>query len=83
MTGKHFGWHKAWTRVSDSRLRHSSGLEVVIRPGAGFVDAVAADESIGAFQASEQARGVPPHDLGTRLQRLCREAVKWHERNPA
>jgi hypothetical protein len=47
------------------------------------VDAVATEDSIPAFQASEQARGVPLHDLVARLQRLCREAVKWHERNPA
>jgi hypothetical protein len=82
VTGKHRNWHRAWSRISLGRLRHESGAEFVITQGEGRTDAQVSAETLAVFQASEHARGVPAHDLVARLQRLCREAAKWHERNP-
>lgn len=83
MTGKHHNWHRAWSRIAPGRLRHQSGAEFIITRGDGYTDAQVSAETLSVFQESELARGVPLHDLVARLQRLCREAVKWHQRNPA
>ncbi len=83
MTGKHYGWHKAWQRLDDGSIKHSSGL--IMRPSVtedGYTDLDANDASLAAAQASELARGVRPQDLQARLMRLFKEAAMWHERNP-
>ncbi len=74
MAGKHHGWHKHW-RKDGLLLVHSSGL--VVERGARGCKAV--EDSLPAFQASEQSRGVPPHDLSARLRRLLKEASEWRE----
>ena len=82
MTGKHHNWHRAWSRLPNGRLRHISGAEFTLVPGEGFTDVRVAPETLGEYQSFELARGVPVHDLVQRLQRLCREAHKWHTINP-
>lgn len=82
MTGKHHNWHRAWSRLPNGRLRHVSGIECILSPGDGFTDVRVARETLDEYQTSELARGVPLHDLGQRLQRLCREAHEWSQRNP-
>lgn len=74
MAGKHYGWHKHW-RKDGLLLVHSSGL-VVERGAEGWK---AVENSIAAFQTSEQNRGVPSHDLLARLRRLVKEASEWRE----
>lgn len=82
MTGKHHGWRRAWRR-DGAQLLHDSGLRLdVSRVGDGATDMVTDDASLAAWQAHEAQRGVPPHDLQARLQRLLREAAEWHQRNP-
>ena len=82
MGGKHQNWHRAWSRLSNGRLRHISGAEFVLVRGDGFTDVRVAPETLGEYQSFELARGVPVHDLAQRLQRLCREANEWHAKNP-
>ena len=77
MTGKHHNWHRAWSRLPNGRLRHTSGAEFVVSRGNGFTDIDAAPETLGEFQSFELARGVPVHDLAQRLIRLAREAGEW------
>lgn len=81
MTGKHYNWHKAWRRDGD-RLHHISGAVFIITRGDGFTDINAAPETLDEFQRYELARGVPVHDLASRLMRLGREAGEFYERNP-
>ena len=40
------------------------------------------DASLAIFQASEKARGVPLHDIASRLQRLLREASEIEANRP-
>ena len=82
MTGKHHNWHRAWSRITPGRLRHESGAEFIIAQGDGYTDAQVSAETLSVLQAAEIARGVPLHDLKSRLTRLCREAIKWHQKNP-
>ena len=82
MTGKHKNWHRAWSRLPNGRLRHISGAEFVLIRGDGFTDVKVAQETTDEFQTHELARGVPLHALIERLQRLCREANEWSQRNP-
>ena len=82
MTGKRHNWHRAWSRLPNGRLRHTSGAEFVVVSGNGFKDINAAPETLAEYQAYELARGVPLHDLAQRLMRLAREAGEWAERNP-
>jgi len=82
MTGKHYNWHKSWSRDQDGHLVHTSGLRVLVLPGEGFTDLETDDASMAIFQARETSRGVPLHDLARRVQRLIREAQEWHLRNP-
>ncbi len=77
MTGKHYNWHKAWSRLPSGRLRHVSGLEFHIKPGDGFTNVELEQSTMNEFQSHELARGVPLHDLVRRLQRLCVEANDW------
>lgn len=77
MTGRNYHWHRAWTRLPDGRLQHESGAIFAVSRGDGYTDAQAAPETLEAFQAFELARGVPLHDLVSRLQRLAREAEAW------
>lgn len=79
MTGKHRGWHKAWQRLPDGRLRHASGVEFTVERGDGFTDIRVTPETLDAFQAHEAARGVPIHDMARRLLRLAREARRFME----
>lgn len=83
MTGKHHNWHRAWHRTEAGHLHHDSGLLVLVgEPDEdGGLDLVTDDASLQAWQAFEQARGVPLHDLQARLQRLLREAAEWHQSN--
>lgn len=74
MTNKHFGWHKAWQRTESGRLWHESGLQLEFDEVLGWHTC---DETLDAFQAFEQARGVPLHDIQSRLMRLVREACEW------
>jgi len=78
MTGKHRNWHKAWRR-DGALLVHDSGLAVEYDDDLGWS---ATDDTAEAWAAFERARGVPLHDLAARMQRLCREAAEWNERNP-
>lgn len=82
MGGRHKNWHRAWSRLSNGRLRHISGAEFIVVPGDGHTDIQAAPETLGEFQGHELARGVPLHDLAQRLVRLAREAGEWLQRNP-
>lgn len=74
MDGKHYGWHKHG-RKDGLLLIHTSGL-VVERSAQGWT---VVENSLPAFQASEQSRGVPFHDLFARLRRLVKEAFEWRE----
>lgn len=78
MTNKNFNWHKAWERLPSGRLRHISGLEFEHNDDLGWSTC---DNTLAEFQRYEQARGVPLHDLVSRLQRLAREAADWHKFN--
>lgn len=82
MPSKNKNWHKAWERLPSGRLRHTSGAEFVVVHGDGYTDIKASPETLGAYQTSELARGVPLHDLAERLQRLAKEAAQWHKSNP-
>lgn len=77
MTGKHFNWHKAW-RWQNRRLVHDSGLAFEVDEALGITTC---DDTLEAFQAFEMARGVPLHDLQSRVMRLTREAGEFYERN--
>lgn len=77
MTGKHYQWHRAWSRLPSGRLKHISGLEFEITHGDGYTDVVLEQSTMDEFQRHERARGVPVHDLVRRLQRLCHEANDW------
>jgi hypothetical protein len=79
MTGKHYQWHKAWARDAQGHLVHTSGLKVLVVAGDGFTDLETDDASVVIFRASEQARGVPAHQLNERLQRLIKEAQTFWE----
>jgi len=72
---------KAWTRLPSGRLRHICGLEFELVEGDGYTDVETCDDTLAEFQKYELARGVPVHDLAERLQRLCREAAYWNQRN--
>lgn len=72
----------SWARTQAGHLQHSSGLLVLVAHGQGFTDLETDDASLAIWQASETSRGVPPHDLPARLQRLMKEAEAWHLRNP-
>lgn len=80
MTGKHYNWHKAWTRKG-SRVAHISGAEFIVSRGNGFTDIDVAPETLEEYQAHEIARGVPLHDLQQRLMRLAREAAEFNSNN--
>lgn len=82
MSGKHKNWHKGWSRLSNGRLRHISGVEFTVERGNGFTDINAAEDTLAEFQHYELARGVPVHDLAQRLMRLAREAGEWLQTNP-
>ncbi|MGL4576347.1 MAG: hypothetical protein ACRCV9_16305 [Burkholderiaceae bacterium] len=79
MTSKNYNWHKAWERLPSGRLRHVSGLEFEFSDELGWSTC---DDTLVEFQAFEQARGVPMHDLLERGLRLAREAHDWAARNP-
>ena len=81
MTGKHYNWHKRWRR-DGGRLVHDSGLIFTVLEGNEFTDLVAEQNSLTAFQAHEQARGLSMDDVLARLRRLTNEAQMWHQRNP-
>lgn len=80
MGGRHKNWNRAWSRLPNGRLRHISGAEFIVVPGAGFTDINAAPETLGEFQRYELARGVPLHDLAQRLMRLAREGGEFLRR---
>lgn len=73
MTGKHYNWHKEWSR-NGSRLAHASGLSVEHDDALGWHTC---DDTLQAWSAFESAHGVPLHDQLARLQRLLKEAAQW------
>lgn len=77
MTSKNFGWHKSWKTLPNGRRRHLSGLEFEYDDVLGWSTC---DETLEEFQTYERARGVPLHDLQSRLLRLARECGEWRER---
>lgn len=81
MGGKHKDWHKAWRR-DGCQLVHESGLRLDVVVEDGYTDLETEEASLAIFQARERSRGVPAHDLASRLQRLLREAAEWHQSNP-
>lgn len=80
MTGKHFGWHKAWHR-DGSRLVHISGMAFIVERGVDdgqpYTDINADESTLAEFQAFELARGVLLKDLTARLMRLNKEAAEF------
>ena len=76
MTSKHYKWQAQWQRLPNGGIKHSSGLVVECDDVLGWQTE---DASLAIFQASEKARGVPLHDIASRLQRLLREAseIDW------
>ncbi len=70
------GWHKCWREENGQRI-HDSGL--VLEYQQNRWQPVAA--SLATFATHEAARGVPAHHLEERLQRLCREAAMWVNRD--
>ena len=79
MSGKHYNWHKAWHKDLGGNLRHTSGLVVVVTSHDGYTDLIADEASLVICHASEQARGVPAHDLVARVRRLIKEAKLFWE----
>lgn len=73
MTNKHYNWHKHWHQVGGRRV-HDSGLAFEYDDVLGWCTC---DDTIEAWQAFEQARGVPLHDLDARARRLARECAEW------
>lgn len=69
-----YQWHKAWTRLSDGRLRHESGLEFEHDDVLGWHTC---KNTLDVFQTAELTRGVPLHDIVHRLMRLAKEAGMW------
>ena len=80
VSGKHFAWHKAWSRDAQGHLLHSSGLRVVVKGRGKLWEVEAVHASLSEFHAFETLRGVPVHQLAERLQRLLKEARLWLER---
>lgn len=76
MTSKHYKWQAQWQRLPNGGIKHSSGLVVEYDDALGWQTE---DASLAIFQASEKARGVPLHDIASRLQRLLREASEIDE----
>lgn len=74
MTTKQY-WHKAWQRDS-AGLLHGSGLQAQINTEGAWV---ARPACLPAWQAFEQANGVPAHLLPDRLMRLLKEAAQWRD----
>jgi hypothetical protein len=74
MTTKQY-WHKTWQREGVGLL-HSSGLQAQINTEGTWV---ARRSSLPAWQAFEQASGVPAHLLPDRLARLLKEAAQWRD----
>ena len=82
MTGKHYAWQEAWTRLPDGSVKHESGLSFApVGASDGGIDMNATSESLGTWQSHELARGVPLDDLAKCGQRLAREAGEWHVKN--
>ena len=79
MAGRHYNWHKAWVREESRHLLHQSGLRVLISRGADYTDFECDQATLQAYQAFELARGVPLHDVVTRLKRLLVEARMWRD----
>lgn len=78
MTGKNFNWHKAWRREGD-RLVHLSGLAFVVNEELSITTC---DDTMLEFSQFESARGVPVHDIYSRVKRLLKEAQEWLQTNP-
>lgn len=76
MTSKNFGWHKNWLALPNGRRLHLSGLEFEYDAGLGWSTC---DDTLAEFQAYEVARGVPLHDMQSRLLRLVRECAEWRD----
>lgn len=74
MTTKQY-WHKAWQR-DGAGLLHGSGLQAQINTEGAWV---ARPACLPAWQAFEQASGVPAHQLPARLARLLKEAALWRD----
>lgn len=68
-------WHLEWQTVGDRRV-HSSGLAFEYDEDLGWSTC---DDTIDAFTAHERARGVPLHDIQSRLIRLAKECSMWRD----
>ena len=79
MAGRHYNWHKAWVREDSRHLLHQSGLRVLISRGEDYTDFECDPTTLQAYQAFEFRRGVPLHDVVTRLKRLLVEARMWRD----
>lgn len=82
MTGKHYQWHKEWSRDQEGRLLHSSGVRVLMARADEYTAFQIDPVSLREFQAAQQARGIPMPDTLARHKRLLKEAQQWHEKNP-
>lgn len=82
MTGKHYQWHKHWSRDPEGRLQHDTGIRVLTARADGYTDFQIDPASLTEFQAAQAARGIPMPDMLARLKRLLKEARQWHEKNP-
>ena len=82
MAGRHYNWHKAWVREDSRHLLHHSGLRVLISRGEDYTDFECDPTTLQAYQAFEFRRGVPLHDVVTRLKRLLAEARMWRDPTP-
>ena len=82
MAGRHYNWHKAWVREDSRHLLHQSGLRVLISRGEDYTDFECDPTTLQAYQAFEFRRGVPLHDVMTRLKRLLAEARMWRDPTP-
>ena len=84
MAGKRYNWHKNW-HWRNNCLIHSSGLTFsLIMAKSAQTDKSTytletCPEALEVFSKNEQGRGVPPHDIENRLNRLKKEAVECCE----
>jgi hypothetical protein len=79
MAGRHYNWHKRWRRDIDAHLVHESGVRVIVHRGEDYTDFTVDHGALEAYQAIDQARGVPLHVTLAKLKRLLAEARLWRD----
>ena len=70
-----------WCRLDNGRLRHISGLEVVVVEKNGYTDVVSCKDTLDIFAEYEDAHGTIATQFSNRIHRLCHEAAKWYKHN--